>query len=96
MRTQPTLEAFEAELRKYNALEQEIAAIPTLHNIGELGAEGHAAGLSRGLRPPAPGLRVLVLAAWLRALKKFSLRAVCMRPLTPTPWFLEVDLANQF
>ena len=35
MRTQPSLEAFEAELRKYNTLEQEIAAIPTLHNIGE-------------------------------------------------------------
>jgi hypothetical protein len=34
MRTAPSLEAFEAELRKYNALEQEIAAIPTLHNIG--------------------------------------------------------------
>lgn len=34
MRTKPSLEAFEAELRKYNTLEQEIAAIPTLHNIG--------------------------------------------------------------
>ena len=34
MGTSPSMEAFEAELRKYNALEQEIAAIPMLHNIG--------------------------------------------------------------
>lgn len=34
MRNKPTLEAFESELRKYNTLEQEIAGIPTLHNIG--------------------------------------------------------------
>jgi hypothetical protein len=35
MATSPTLEAFEAELKKYMAVETEIAAIPTLYNIGE-------------------------------------------------------------
>ena len=43
MRTKPSLEAFEAELRKYNTLEQEITAIPTLHNIGEGGRGGRGA-----------------------------------------------------
>jgi hypothetical protein len=36
MATSPTLEAFEAELKKYMAVETEIAAIPTLYNIGEI------------------------------------------------------------
>jgi hypothetical protein len=35
MATSPTLEAFEAELKKYMAVETEIASIPTLYNIGE-------------------------------------------------------------
>jgi hypothetical protein len=35
MRTNPTLEAFEVELKKYMALETEIAAITAVHNIGE-------------------------------------------------------------
>lgn len=34
MRTNPTLEAFEAELKKYMAIETEIASISTCHNIG--------------------------------------------------------------
>jgi len=51
MRTGPSLEAFEAELRKYNALEQEIAAIPTLHNIGSLSLE--TAPLKSSLRSEA-------------------------------------------
>ncbi|KIZ06068.1 Dynein gamma chain, flagellar outer arm [Monoraphidium neglectum] len=51
MRTQPNLEAFEAELRKYNALELEIAAIPTLHNIGSLSLE--TAPLKNSLRSEA-------------------------------------------
>jgi hypothetical protein len=33
--TSPTLEAFEAELKKYMAVETQIASIPTLYNIGE-------------------------------------------------------------
>ena len=35
MRTNPTLEAFEVELKKYMALETEIAAITAVHNIGK-------------------------------------------------------------
>jgi dynein heavy chain len=50
MRTSPGLEAFEAELRKYNVLEQEIAAIPTLHNIG-----GAARSLQPRSSPPPVG-----------------------------------------
>ncbi len=34
MATSPTLEAFEAELKKYMAIETEISAIPSLYNIG--------------------------------------------------------------
>jgi dynein heavy chain len=34
MRGKPKLEEFEAELKRYAAIEAEIAAIPTLHNIG--------------------------------------------------------------
>jgi hypothetical protein len=59
MRTQPTLEAFEAELRKYNALEQEIAAIPTLHNIGAPLRNQHLqphANHPAAERPADPGL----------------------------------------
>lgn len=39
MATSPTLEAFEAELKKYMAVETEIASIPTLYNIGALDAD---------------------------------------------------------
>uniref|UniRef100_A0A383W453 AAA+ ATPase domain-containing protein n=1 Tax=Tetradesmus obliquus TaxID=3088 RepID=A0A383W453_TETOB len=39
MATSPTLEAFEAELKKYMAVETEIASIPTLYNIGSLSLE---------------------------------------------------------
>lgn len=52
-RAKPTLEAFEAELRKYNALEQEIAAVPALHNIGSLSLE--TAPLKASLRSGAAG-----------------------------------------
>jgi len=34
MKTNPTLDAFEAELKKYMAVETEIAAIPSVYNIG--------------------------------------------------------------
>jgi hypothetical protein len=34
MATNPTLEAFEAELKKYMAIETEIASIPSVYNIG--------------------------------------------------------------
>jgi dynein heavy chain len=36
MRTNPSLEMFEVELKKYMAIETEVAAIPALHNIGAL------------------------------------------------------------
>jgi len=39
MATSPSLEAFEAELKKYMAIEQEIAQIPPVHNIGALSLE---------------------------------------------------------
>eukprot|EP00898_Chlorokybus_atmophyticus_P005691 jgi/Chlat1/6122/Chrsp409S05665 len=39
MSTNPSIEAFEAELRKYMDLEQEIAQIPPVHNIGALSLE---------------------------------------------------------
>lgn len=54
MRTKPTLEAFEAELRKYNTLEQEIGAIPTVHNIGAHHQECNA-GLGGGRKRAALG-----------------------------------------
>jgi dynein heavy chain len=34
MKTSPTLEAFEAELKKYMAIETEVANISPVHNIG--------------------------------------------------------------
>jgi hypothetical protein len=37
MRTNPSLEAFEGELRKFMAIETEIMAIPAVHNIGAQG-----------------------------------------------------------
>ena len=39
MKTNPTLEAFEAELKKYMAIEVEISGIPSMHNIGALSLE---------------------------------------------------------
>eukprot|EP00899_Mesostigma_viride_P009796 jgi/Mesvir1/18818/Mv04309-RA.2 len=39
MRTNPTLDAFEAELRKYMDIEQEIGLIPPVHNIGAMSLE---------------------------------------------------------
>ena len=36
MRTQPTVDGFEAELRKYMALEQEVAGIAATHTVGAL------------------------------------------------------------
>lgn len=35
MATNPTLEMFEAELKKYMAIETDIASIPSLYNIGK-------------------------------------------------------------
>jgi dynein heavy chain len=35
MKTQPELQAFEAELKKYMAIETEVANISAIHNIGE-------------------------------------------------------------
>lgn len=34
MKTQPELQAFEAELKKYMAIETEVANISPIHNIG--------------------------------------------------------------
>lgn len=42
MAANPSLEAFEAELKKYMAIETEIASIPSVYNIGEHGLEGPA------------------------------------------------------
>lgn len=39
MKTNPSLEAFEAELQKYMAIETEVANIPSVHNIGSLSLE---------------------------------------------------------
>jgi dynein heavy chain len=39
MSLNPSLEAFEAELKKYMAIEKEIAQIPPVHNIGALSLE---------------------------------------------------------
>eukprot|EP00955_Chlamydomonas_euryale_P103513 365498-Chlamydomonas_euryale.AAC.1 len=39
MKTDPSLEAFEAELKKYMAIETEVNAIPGVHNIGALSLE---------------------------------------------------------
>ncbi len=39
MKTNPTLEMFEAELRKYMAIENEINSIAGVHNIGALSLE---------------------------------------------------------
>eukprot|EP00854_Cymbomonas_tetramitiformis_P001067 gene1068-1616_t len=39
MATEPSLEMFEAELKKYMAIEHEIAQIPPVHNIGALSLE---------------------------------------------------------
>lgn len=39
MRSNPTLEAFEAELKKYMAIETEVSGIPAVHNIGALSLE---------------------------------------------------------
>eukprot|EP00217_Crustomastix_stigmatica_P013603 CAMPEP_0183798542 /NCGR_PEP_ID=MMETSP0803_2-20130417/19119_1 /TAXON_ID=195967 /ORGANISM="Crustomastix stigmata, Strain CCMP3273" /LENGTH=4519 /DNA_ID=CAMNT_0026043227 /DNA_START=42 /DNA_END=13598 /DNA_ORIENTATION=- len=39
MKTKPSLEQFELELKKYMAIEQEIADIPPVHNIGSLSLE---------------------------------------------------------
>lgn len=39
MRTNPPLEAFEAELKKYMAIETDVNAIPGVHNIGALSLE---------------------------------------------------------
>jgi dynein heavy chain len=36
MKTQPELEAFEAELKKYMAIETEVSNISPVYNIGEL------------------------------------------------------------
>lgn len=37
MKTQPELEDFEAELKKYMAIETEVTNISPIHNIGEQG-----------------------------------------------------------
>ena len=39
MKTKPTLEAFEVELKKYMAIEQEVALVPPVHNLGSLSLE---------------------------------------------------------
>lgn len=39
MKTNPSLEAFEAELQKYMAIETEVTGIPGVHNIGSLSLE---------------------------------------------------------
>ncbi|CAD7698753.1 unnamed protein product [Ostreobium quekettii] len=39
MTTNPSLEAFEAELKKYMAIETDVANIPSIHNIGSLSLE---------------------------------------------------------
>lgn len=53
VRTKPGLEAFQAELKKYNALEQDVSAIPSLHNIGSLSLE--TAPLKSSLKSLAAG-----------------------------------------
>jgi dynein heavy chain len=40
MRTSPSLEAFEAELKKYMAIETEVTNISPVHNIGEYSTGG--------------------------------------------------------
>ena len=90
MRTKPTLEAFEAELRKYNALEQEIAAIPTVHNIGGR-APRAAAARSHVLSPVAGACRrVAALGAALHELadakSTIDVCAPSPRAQAPCPW----------
>lgn len=40
MRGNPSLEAFETELKKYMAIEGDIGAIPAVHNIGAVARGG--------------------------------------------------------
>lgn len=39
MKTSPSLEMFEAELKKYMQIETQVSLIPAVHNIGSLSLE---------------------------------------------------------
>lgn len=54
MKQNPELEAFEAELKKYMAIETEVSNISPVYNIGEQ-ASG-CAGLAKAAEYAVPGL----------------------------------------
>lgn len=71
MATSPSLEAFEGQLKQYMAIENEIAAIPAVHNIG--------AGLSRGHHAPQRAHASCLPARMAAHAPRSHSHAICLR-----------------